>query len=1001
MKKQKTRAIESADCYIHVGQSISPGTTYVETFVDVKRSGWHTVAVESASSFELRFDGEQVLQVDRRTRSFPHVLYKTIYVQRGEHEVEMKLTSRDYDPSFSFFLLPTHRKGRYVSQERHGQAQAILRNYLQFMVAFVRGDMVQALQQMRPDMEQSAWMMTLLGFVTLAHPLRSYSWARDRAKALFEKAAKKDTFAWLPRMEGLLLKADKHPSDDVIDDFKDVITSWPDLIPSRLAFAKALVRLGSHAEAEKHFLESMKIVPNSCLAIQDYHDYLRLQGRVKELQFYAKALVRCDARSLALFSYYFHGRQWTKALVELERFAELVDEHRIFQLFQQKVKLARGMQKSKQIAKVLKQMIRLYPHARMLRVTLADVYFAQGSKQQAVRFLSNSIRDDSINSLRYYRDVLTGNVEFSSYRNSGMDIIFHFENSGHRYETSQVLVFDYAFVKVFKDFSSVVLTHQIYKVQSQEAMDLLGEFSLPRGAHLLNIATIKAGDKTRLEPDMIAGKASLSLPKLQIGDYVEIEYYRFLDPPYGGLSSALMGERFYFGGFDVPFHRSEMVLVVPQDMELTFDPRGSIPRVQKKTHAGFVEFRWVANHVPAFVHEPGSVEAKEYIPSIQWGMHASWDRFVFELRDALVDRSRFDPEALELADQIVSGVTSSQEQVKKIYHWVQKNIENQGDLFGEAARMVAERGGNPARVIHYLLGLLNIESKLVLARSIQQDQTSSEMMDRSLYQKLLVYSSGIWMQPGFPDAPFGYIVPFLKGQRGLVISPFHESKQVTWISLPKHVEGDDVHRITVDIQLMQNGAADVSMKESFRGYGSIQWRRDLKKIGVKALRSRLEGAYISGIFDHARVDSVHVTNLEDTEKALDIEYRIKVPSLVRKQENTWVLSPLFLHVFSARFASLHMRSSTQVVGPMDIELQVKIHDLKKHGLIAKPIPFVSHRYKKAHISMVAKKQGNTFLIHRNIYIPVMRIDAKDYGAWAKFCQKADRMEARDIVFHER
>lgn len=72
-------------------------------------------------------------------------------------------------------------------------------------------------------------------------------------------------------------------------------------------------------------------------------------------------------------------------------------------------------------------------------------------------------------------------------------------------------MFDYAATRVFEDGSTIELVHQIYKAQSEEAVDELGD-STPPSQQILTLRTIKA-DGRRMEPDQIAGKDSISLPR--------------------------------------------------------------------------------------------------------------------------------------------------------------------------------------------------------------------------------------------------------------------------------------------------------------------------------------------------------------------------------------------------------------------------------------------------------------------------------------------------------
>src|SRR5690606_18793013 len=125
--------------------------------------------------------------------------------------------------------------------------------------------------------------------------------------------------------------------------------------------------------------------------------------------------------------------------------------------------------------------------------------------------------------------------------------------------------------RLFEDGTAMHLIHQIRHINSDEAVNEHGEFAAPDGADLLLLRTVKA-DGAVLEPDRIGGKATISLPNLARGDYVE-SVYQYGTKPAPGMEGAVDGGRFIFENFEVPFHRSEVVYVYPRSLEPTFEVR--------------------------------------------------------------------------------------------------------------------------------------------------------------------------------------------------------------------------------------------------------------------------------------------------------------------------------------------------------------------------------------------------------------------------------------------
>ena len=114
------------------------------------------------------------------------------------------------------------------------------------------------------------------------------------------------------------------------------------------------------------------------------------------------------------------------------------------------------------------------------------------------------------------------------------------------------------------------------------------------------------------------------------GDALEFEYVRTL-PPSDAAPGGFSSDRFYFRGFEVPYDRSEYVVVVPREMELTVDPRGPAPTLARAERGGLIEYRWMVRQSDRMTPEPRSVMAREFIPSIAAGFGATWERLVAAL----------------------------------------------------------------------------------------------------------------------------------------------------------------------------------------------------------------------------------------------------------------------------------------------------------------------------------------------------------------------------------
>ncbi len=991
-----TREVEARGCAVHLGGGpiAAGGTTYAEAFVEVP-AGPYTLRLETPNAVELSVDGSPVVRLDHRRLPLRRVTFHTLELTAGRHEIGVKISTRHPNPILQVSLTAG------MAETAVPEGEDVLTRYLQAAARFSRGDTVGARQALLPfgDGPGSPMVRILQSAVALADPLVPAQTRRDNARRMLRAILDKDDQAWFPVLQLARLKAAEGRDQEAIADLRAAAGRWPELSTLRLALAEFLLNRGWDAEAAEHIENSLRIAPNSCGPIAAALTLARRRDRVREIDRWVEASMRCDARSSERFQLLLSQRKWAEASAELDRLANLEPRQSRVNLLSSRLSLAEGRADPEAVEAILQELQQLNPQSARVRLERADLRLAQNQRDDALRLLTEALAEEpaAMADLRRVRTALGGGFEFDGYRVDGAEVIDNYEASGRQYAQPQVLVLDYTVVRVFDDLSSMALTHQIYKVQSEEAVDSQGEFSPPAGATILQLHTIKP-DGTRLEPDRIEGKETISLPNLAVGDYVEYEYVRLLDPP-SGLPGGLLGDRFYFASFELPFDRSEMVLLLPQGVEARIDPRGAAPETQESRDGDLRVLRWRVDQSRPLVQEPASVASREYIPSINWGIHATWGRFLGGLRDVLADRNIVDPSALQLAQRVVGNATSDQEKARRLYYWLLDNVENDNNVFGQAAEMLAGHTGNRTRILHYLLGLLQVPSKLVLVRGFGADQTRSEVADEDTYSNLLVMlgegDDATYVQLSARGVPFGYISPALRGQDGLVLTPAQHEEEVVHIEVPPASGEEDSRRIEIMADVAADGSATVQVVETFRGHEAIQWRSDLEGVPEAMIEQRFEEAYVARLLNGGTLESLTITGREEAEQPLVLRYTARVPTLARQEGSGFVLPGLYPMMLTPRFARVAERTTTQIVGPplhLDIVIRVRTPD----GAPRTPLPALSLEAAGARFQMRATVEQDYLQIERRLDVPLLRVAPDAYGRWAAFCHAVDEAESREI-----
>ena len=987
-----TRELWARGCDVHLGEGplAEGGTTYAEAMVEIAEAGTYTLRLETPNSVKLSIDGERVATIDMRRQPLQRTTFHTVELDAGRHEIEVKVSTRHPNPILSVALL----KGRAETAPPEGDS---IDCYVRAALRLERGFPVGARAALdSQDCEASVPVMVLRSGVALVDPYVTSDMRRDHARRLMVKVNEKDREAWFPVLQLARLKAAEGRDQEAIADLRAAVERWPGLITFRMVLVELLLNRGWDAEAEKHVQEAMRIAPGSCAPIGAALAHAQRRDRIDRIDRYVDRLMECNARSTARFGQLTSARRWDEAVVELERLAEMEPPQARARLLASRIPLAEGRSDPAAIQTVLRELIDARPQSATYRLELADQQLAGGNRDAALETLDQAIAAEptAMMELRRIRTALGGKDELAPFRQDGAQVLEEYRASDVDYDEPSVLVFDYTAVRVFEDGSSLVLTHQIYQANSEEAVDELGQFQPPDSGYVLELRTIKE-DGTRLEPDLMGNLSTINLPNVAVGDFVEHEYVRVLGPP-DGIPGGILGDRFYFSSFETPFYRSEQVVAAPKNMRLVIDPRGPAPETQREEIEGLAVYRWRVDRSEPLVREPASIAPREYIPSINWGHGATWGLFLEGLRDVLADRDPIDPAALALSRRIVRGARSDQEKAKKLYYWVLENIENNNDVFGIAPTMLSGRTGNRTRVLHYLLGLVGIESSLILVRDYSADQTESDLADDDTYGNLVLKLGDQYLVTGARGIPFGYVSPTMRGQDALVLVPYENTDEVRKVRVPEAPEGSEERTIEILADVDSDGSGRVEVTETFRGLQAIEWRTDLEGVPEAVLEQRFEEGYAARVVPGARLDSLRISGREDPEEPLVLRYTVTAPNLARQQGGRLVLPGLFPTMLTPSFAQMGQRTTTQIVGPpLDIDVTMRIR-VEGRAPASSLGPVEIQGPDGARFVARASTTDDALVVRRSLTLPLMRVTPEQYPALARFVRQTDAAEAREI-----
>lgn len=994
---RETRDVQARGCNAHLGGGPvgGAGTSYAEATVSVPEAGRWVLRFETPNAAELHVDGERVARLDRRVEVMPRVSYHPLELSAGEHVIRVKVTSRHPNPVLAVSL------SRTAGEPGGGaiEGQRLVHEYARIQRAISRGDVVAAREEVRDRLHEDGSPVFLISGAASAlnDPLRSSEVRHDEARRLLTYAADRDPSAWWPRMTLAQLEANEGRDLVAIGALREAMERWPELVILPLQLVDYLETKGWRAQASEVIAAAREVVPDACRPRRAALNEARRRSRSADELEHARALVECDARSDALMSAHARRREWDEAAAELTRLARLEPEESTLGELRARLELAQGRGDDEAIAQLIIRVQEKIPLSAGVVLMEADRQLAAGDAQAARTRIREALEaePEAMMELRRALRAVGGESPIEPFRRDGAAVIRELEESGRTYEEPMVLVYDYTVYRVFEDGSMLELTHNIFRLQSQEAVDAMGEFAVPDGAQMLTLQTVKA-DGTRLEPDEIAGKETISFPNLSPGDYIEFEYVRG-EPSPAGYPRGFLGGRFYFRNYETPFDLSQLTVVTPEDVELVVDPRGEAPEAEVETRDGVRVHRWTVRESRPFEQEPASIAAREFFPSVAWGHGATWEQYVETLRDVLADRDVRDPAAARLAREIVGETRSTPEQrAARLHRWVLQNIEDSQDVFGLAPAMLAARTGNRTRVLGYLMGLAGVEVEMGLARSFAGDATEGRLPDDDTFQNLVLRMQGsegpVWIHAGARGAPFDYIPPVLAGMDALMLNEAAERATIADRALEA-----DLRTVEVDVELRADGGARVGVVETFRGSGAVLWRNQLEEIPEADLEQQFESAYVANLLPGGQLTRLVVAGREDPDGPMILRYDVELPSLARRSNGGLVLPPIYRAQLGPQYARVARRDIPQLIATglaLDVDVRVELPDGAR--VADAPGPITLEGPGDARVEIEAARTDDGLRIQRRYRVPRMRVEPDAYLGFARFARSADEAESAEI-----
>lgn len=614
----------------------------------------------------------------------------------------------------------------------------------------------------------------------------------------------------------------------------------------------------------------------------------------------------------------------------------------------------------------------------LLRLTLAEEHAAQGDGRALADALESAAKAGEVRDRLAQAVAVVDSVgALGSYRIDARKVLADFDRSEKgTFDTSgpSSRILDYAVLWVDARGSAHMLEHEMVRIQSREAIQQEAEQPFPAG-RILRLA-VRKPDGRVLEPDVVQGKSTLTMPELAIGDVVETEHIQELGTarPDG---TVFQSPRWYFREPDKSYWRSEYVVVTEAAHPLSFDERGAVPaRVERTLADGRIETRWRVDGAPAVRDEPAAPPRSDWLPSVQVTYGLREDEELGRTVERLAVRESVDPRVRAIADSIVAGVPTDHvtERLRKLHAYCLDHIEDGSEAFGP--RVLTSGSGQRTAAFLHLAHILRIPVETTLARTKTGATWPSEGGRLEAWGGALLRAeteNGVrWLTVSERYADFDWLPEVMRGQETVRLVQGLPRERIP----PAEVRDAFVVQGTVDVD--DDGTVQASLELRFRDRPAMAFRAVRARTDDSEWRRFLEQGLLVSSFPSWHTESLETEGGVGRDGDLVVRVRGSAPFWLdgrgsRRCPFTINLRP---------YVALESRQTPLVVDtPTGVHLQLRV----RGGRGAKPRapgPARTVETEGGIFRVADRMEGDTLVLDRMTHFAPQRVSAEAYPAWA-------------------
>jgi tetratricopeptide (TPR) repeat protein len=824
--------------------------------------------------------------------------------------------------------------------------------------------------------------------------------AKGRATRDLEAALELDKGNVAALLDSAQLALDDSRAIDAMDVLAQARALGPPPAPLLLLKSRAELALGVDAQADATAKEALKALDGLCDALLLRYDLASRRDAVADSDAALDALRTCP-NTLA------REAEAYKSRGQLERAAKLYeqllaeDESHVPSV-SSLTNLYVSQRRFDDAVKLVTRSAALWPRNAALMRLLADVHEAAGHADEALKAREKALALDGgdLATRRIVERSKTGKEVLYDHAISTDEALKAYAAAPGEEDAPGAYVLDAAAVRVYPDGSMVDRIHIIQKVLDQSGIQDVAEVEVPQGATLLKMRTIKPDGRV-LEPESIEGKDSISLPGVEVGDFVEYEYllaHSARGPAQPGFTSA----SFYFQIARQPNNWSTYTVVAPKGSGMKVDShnlKAMAPQVQGDEEVFFHEER----RVPPYIPEPnGPPTGNEWLPFVSIGAGQQGnDGTVAAYADAFIDEAQITTEVERFARDAVKGLTGRAAVLALYTAVMQKLSGHDAGLQASAAASVAQDRGSRLMLLYAGLKAAGLPTRLAVVRTFNADPAPYLFPQESLLPYLCLRvelpapeGGFVWLDPVFRYGPFGELPDVASDREALLLpEPGHPlQKARTPVS-----HAPTGKTIGLKLSLSSDGELTGEGTETYLGFGAAQLAEALDSIPPDQREQALQSA-LSRYFGGAQLSKLELDMKREVGAPVVVRYAFKAPRFARAEGKTLVFSQAtFPALLGRRYLQLGSRRTPLFLDSVEESQTQATLTLPDGYTLSGALPDVKVECPYGKFERHEKAVGTQVTIAEKYHVDMARVPPKDYERFGAFAGEIDLVQGREML----